>query len=187
MKTKLLLALALCQTLALLTALGCGDDDGNTPGPGDPTEAPVLSDDETEYMQALATELATVNEQLENLDQFRSDAFSAGANPSSAVSYGAAYVAYETARRDGIIALTSPDSLSTLHAALLASAEDNVAFANTQQQRLGESPPATEQQYQSLFFELDGSTITQRFRDACGDLQARASAAGLDVDLACLR
>jgi hypothetical protein len=175
--------LAAFLAAALLIAASCGDDDDGGPGASAEPDAEA----EATYFQELATAIAAVNAQLDSLDQLRTDAFDSGADAAAAAAYGTAYEAYMTDRQAALQALMPPESLAAEHTALAAAAADTQALAADLAAALASSPPADEAAFQALFGDLDGATITGRYRDACTALQTQATAAGLESDLDCLR
>jgi hypothetical protein len=181
-KARLAALTLACLTGALLIA-ACGDDDDGGADPSNEADTEA----ETAYLEVLAGALSGVNGQLDDLDQLRAAAFDAGPDAAAAAAYGTAYETYMSDRVAALEPLTPPDSLATQHARLASAAADTLALAGELSDALTQSPPATQADFQALFGELDGATITGRFRDACTALQSRATAIEAEVDLGCLR
>jgi hypothetical protein len=180
-------ALALLVLLSLLAALACGGDDdggdGNNGGDDDgASDARVI-----EYFDSLEAALADVNGQLDALDELRADAFDAGADAAAAEAYGAAYEAYMADRLAAIDAIGPPARVDALHDALVSAASGTRSLAENLHGELTASPPASQEDFQALFGELDGASLTSRYGDACNALQAEAGGAEIGADLQCLR
>jgi len=180
----------LAGALLLSAALSaCGGDDAGSAGGDEPDAVATASAEEDAYFVALQTKLEESRLESEALREFRAGVFDASRpveeRMSGSVEYGERYRAYAEQRRDAVTALVPPESLLAGHTALLGAAEAAVTLGEELAERLAAQPLANEEAFANLFFELDGVTIEQRIRDACQDLQAYASAAGLAYDLGC--
>ncbi len=178
MKTSAAAWLALAGVLLALAA--CGDDDGA----GAPGE--TISAEEAAYFEGLAPALQAVNDQLEDLDDLRADAFADGPNQPAADAYATAYETFATRRLAAIEVLAPSESVADEHAALVSAANDGVLLAADLRAELSESAPGSDTAFRELFGRLDGATIASRYLNACTTLQMRATSGGLNANLQCL-
>lgn len=179
------LGLALAALLALLIA-GCGGDDD---GGSDAAPSASASAEESQYYQRLADALASTAGDMSDLAQQRTEAFEASQaqaeREEASVALAESYVAVMAQRLADITAVVPPESLVELHQALIGAARENVDLGDDLVDRLTETPVATDAEYNEVLVSLEASTVNQRFRDACSDMQNRAVGAGSDVDLGC--
>lgn len=179
MKARILIALCL-GAVAALSFSACGDDDDG----GDTT--PVDAAVDTEYLEALASALQSVNSQLEAIDELRAEAFADGPDPDAADAYGAAYETFAKERLAAIEALTPDRSMAVEHSVLVSAADEVAIFAEFLHAELNASPPANESEFRAVFDRLDGASFNDRFREICTAIEDRGTAAGLEIDLECL-
>lgn len=103
------------------------------------------------------------------------------------VAYADAYVAYGASAQEQVGAVPAVESATAQHAALAAAAVDLQHLGEALTDAVASNPPADEAGFNNAYFEIDGSVLEQRFRDACVDLQTLATSKGVEVDYQCTR
>jgi hypothetical protein len=188
-------ALGLILTLAAVAAFAaCGGDDsdsGSQPSPGAslPANATPFPDDQA-YFEAMAVVFDDTHTEAEAIRADLQAGFTSASEDerrSAVRTYAAAYVAYADATHARIDGVTPPDSAATQHAALRDAATGVQDLGQAISTAVETSAPADESSFNTIYFDADGPALEQRFRDACRDLEALASARGVEVDYECTR
>ncbi len=183
--TRLTLAAAVLAATVFLAA--CGSSGGGETT--SPTPLPTASSEESAYFQALQAAMRQIREESTALADFRSHAFDPGLSEADRRSrgsqYGSRYAAFASGRQARLSAISAPDRMKSLHTRLTDAAAAVKQLSGDLTARLAAQPVSSAADLSTLFIELDATTVEQRFRDACTDLQRRGNGLGVSVDLGC--
>lgn len=177
--------------VAVFAACGGDDDSGSSSDPGatDASGATAFPDEQA-YFDAMAVAFEDIHAESEAIRTALQEGMASTSEDSrrtAVLTYAEDYIAYGMNAQAALNAVPAPESATEQHAAVVAA-----AFGL---QQLGESltgavqlnPPADEAGFNSAYFEIDGSALEQRFRDACVDLETLASSKGIEADYQCTR
>lgn len=198
--TRIVPALIAVPLLAL-AACGGDDDGGGSPtptgdGPSDASGSPSgdipreTVDDQT-YFDNLTSTLQPINEESQELNDFRVAAFeetlSEEERAANAEEFAMRYEAFGQDAHDTLLAMAPGESLSGQHGALVDAMDGLADLGRDMASAFESDPVTTEQAFLDLFFELDGQSLELRVRDACFDLQTVATDQGIQTTIVCPR
>lgn len=173
--------------MAAVFLAACGSS-GNEATPS-PTPLPTASPEERAYFQELQTAMQQIRQESTAVADFRSHAFDPSLTEADRLrrgsEYGTRYATFASGRQTRLSAINAPDGVKTLHSRLTEAAAATKQLSDDLNTRLATKPASSASDLNTLFIELDGATLEQRFRDGCTDLQRRAASRGVSVDLAC--
>lgn len=181
----------LAAALLVAAATACGDDDSGS-GSDAPTQTSGATafPDEQAYFDEMVAVFEGIHSEAETIRaELQTGLASSSSDERSAAiaAYADSYTTYGMNAQAQLSAIKPPGSASAQHSALAAAALDLQQLGEALNAAVELNPPSDEAGFNNAYFEIDGSALEQRFRDACVDLQTLASSKGVEADYQCTR